>query len=211
MGVPDRRQGTFRSVVTSRDWAPGAARGYILYAASDNTWEFWLGNGDWGIRGAGPAIVLNQWYYLVGDLRRDDRSSPVRERRVVGSTGAGLPAEQRSGRCGIATGATDRVLRSTSCPGASRRGRGLQLARLSVRPASKRTTRRGLRVEAAETSLRPPSSAASPTSGRVPLTVNFNGQPPRSDPDGTIASYAWDLDGDGAFDDSSAVDAVLSR
>ena len=30
---PTGGQGTFRSVVTSRDWAPGAARGYILYAA----------------------------------------------------------------------------------------------------------------------------------------------------------------------------------
>ncbi len=36
-------------MVTSRDYAPGAARGYILYAASDNTWQFWLGNGGWNI------------------------------------------------------------------------------------------------------------------------------------------------------------------
>ena len=36
----------------------------------------------------------------------------------------------------------------------------------------------------------------------MPLAVNFTGSS-SSDPDGTIASYAWDLDGDGAYDDSS--------
>ncbi len=44
---------------------------------------------------------------------------------------------------------------------------------------------------------------ANPTSGLSPLTVNFNGSG-SSDPEGQPLSYAWDLDGDGAFDDSSA-------
>ena len=43
-----------------------------------------------------------------------------------------------------------------------------------------------------------------PTSGPSPLTVNFNGSG-LSDPEGQTLAYAWDLDGDGAFDDSSAV------
>ncbi len=62
---PTGGQGTFRSVVTSRDYATGNARGYILYAASDNTWQFWLGTGtnEWDIV-LGPAIVLNQWTHL---------------------------------------------------------------------------------------------------------------------------------------------------
>ena len=47
-----------------------------------------------------------------------------------------------------------------------------------------------------------------PTSGTVPLAVNFTGSS-SSDPDGTIASYAWDLDGDGAYDDSSAAKPEL--
>ena len=51
----------------------------------------------------------------------------------------------------------------------------------------------------------PPNAVAtaSPTSGTVPLAVSFNGSG-SSDPDGSITAYAWDLDGDGAFDDSTA-------
>jgi PKD repeat protein len=45
-------------------------------------------------------------------------------------------------------------------------------------------------------------ATASPTSGAAPLTVNFDGTG-SSDPDGDPLSYAWDLDDDGAFDDST--------
>jgi glucose/arabinose dehydrogenase len=53
---------------------------------------------------------------------------------------------------------------------------------------------------------RPPvaSATATPTTGTAPLTVTFDGSG-SSDPDGDTLAYAWDLDGDGAFDDSSAV------
>ncbi|PKH40185.1 Glucose/arabinose dehydrogenase, beta-propeller fold [Nocardioides alpinus] len=46
---------------------------------------------------------------------------------------------------------------------------------------------------------------ADPTSGQTPLAVQFDGSG-SADPDaGSSISYAWDLDGDGAFDDSTAV------
>ena len=52
----------------------------------------------------------------------------------------------------------------------------------------------------------PPTAvaSASPTSGPAPLTVSFDGTG-SSDPDpGDTITYAWDLDGDGAYDDSSS-------
>jgi glucose/arabinose dehydrogenase len=46
-------------------------------------------------------------------------------------------------------------------------------------------------------------ATANPTSGTVPLNVSFSGTG-SSDPDGNPLSYAWDLDGDGQFDDSTS-------
>ena len=53
-------------------------------------------------------------------------------------------------------------------------------------------------------------ATANPTSGSPPLQVNFDGSG-SSDPDvGQTLSYAWDLDGDGQFDDASTVLATFT-
>jgi uncharacterized repeat protein (TIGR01451 family) len=48
------------------------------------------------------------------------------------------------------------------------------------------------------------SATGSPTNGPAPLTVNFNGGG-SSDPEGGPLTYSWDLNGDGTFGDSTAV------
>lgn len=49
------------------------------------------------------------------------------------------------------------------------------------------------------------SFTAEPTSGDIPLTVHFDASE-SADPDGEITAYAWDLDGDGEFDDGTEVE-----
>jgi PKD repeat protein len=47
-------------------------------------------------------------------------------------------------------------------------------------------------------------ATANPTSGPTPLTVQFNGSG-SADPDGDPITYSWDLNGDGTYGDSTAI------
>ena len=62
------------------------------------------------------------------------------------------------------------------------------------------------RIEYTSANQTPVAKAtAAPTTGSAPLSVAFDGSG-STDPDaGDVLSYAWDLDGDSAFDDSTAV------
>jgi glucose/arabinose dehydrogenase/PKD repeat protein len=57
----------------------------------------------------------------------------------------------------------------------------------------------------------PPTAVATatPSAGPTPLNVQFNGAG-SSDPDGSALTYAWDLDGDGQYDDSTAVNPTYT-
>ncbi len=61
------------------------------------------------------------------------------------------------------------------------------------------------RIEYTAAVNQPPVAVAkaNPTGGEVGVTVSFDGSS-SSDPNGDSLSYAWDLDADGAFDDSTA-------
>ena len=102
------------------------------------------------------------------------------------------------------TGGPTRAARDLRGPGGG--------ARADRRPVRRATS-------STPTSTRAPSGASSitarprwppgaPRSGPAPLTVSFDGSG-SSDPDGDALTFAWDLDGDGAFDDAASAATSL--
>lgn len=54
----------YRAVISSRDEPP--ISGYIIYAAPNNTWQFWTGIGNQWRAITGPLIHLGEWEHLAG-------------------------------------------------------------------------------------------------------------------------------------------------
>ena len=80
--------GTYRSPLTSRDDAP--QRGYIFYAADNNTWQFWTGTGGGWHTLVGPAVVNGQWTHLAGVYDGTNKSFYVNG-RLAGTQATPVP------------------------------------------------------------------------------------------------------------------------
>jgi Concanavalin A-like lectin/glucanases superfamily len=59
---PTGGTGTYRGVVASRSYP----NGWVLYAGSNNTWQFWINNGTGMKIIYGAPVTLNAWTHLVG-------------------------------------------------------------------------------------------------------------------------------------------------
>ena len=188
-------QGSFRSLVTSRDYAPGNARGFVLYAAPDNTWQFWIGSGDWNIV-YGPAVQLNTWTHLAatydGTTARMyvNGSSPPRRPWAPGRRAA-PPADRHRQERG----------RSPVLP-ARTPGRGGRVRQRAVGGAGSGALRGG-DLDRPATSLPSPWRPARRRVEQIPLNVNFNGSG-SSDPDGHHHRLRLGSRPHRAYDDSTA-------
>ncbi|MFO1499238.1 MAG: LamG-like jellyroll fold domain-containing protein [Verrucomicrobiota bacterium] len=99
--------GTYRSPLTSRGDLP--QRGYIFYAAPDNTWQFWTGAGDAGGWDplAGPAVLKDEWTHLVGTFDGTTKRFYVNGVEVATSTPPFGPNTENPLRFGAGRSETD--------------------------------------------------------------------------------------------------------
>ena len=97
--------GNYRSPLTSRGDSP--QRGFIFYATPADQWEFWTGKGDqtgWDPI-VGPAVVYDEWTYLVATYDGTTKRLYVNGREVGTSLLAYAPNSDKPLRIGA--GATD--------------------------------------------------------------------------------------------------------
>ena len=192
--------GRYRAIVSNRDYAPGNARGWILYAAPDDTWRFWQGSGsgNWH-QTYGPPVQLNTWTHLVGTFDGTTSRLYVNGTLVASATVQGFgvntarPLRIAAGRNEVAAG-------DYYTP-----GRVDEVSVYSTALSATRVAAHHAAGAGGGGTNQPPTAVATatPTSGAAPLAVTFNGAG-SSDPNGSVTGYAWDLDGDGQFDDSTA-------
>ncbi|HPP53546.1 MAG TPA: hypothetical protein PK777_11385, partial [Thermoguttaceae bacterium] len=86
----DGGAGTYRSPLTSRGYVSSQEVGYLFYAASNDTWQFWTGQKPgWHVMG-GPSVVLNQWVHLAGtfDSSTNTKTFYVNGHPVASATGS---------------------------------------------------------------------------------------------------------------------------
>jgi hypothetical protein len=59
---PTEGTGTYRGVMASRYYPYG----WVMYAGSDNNWQFWINDGSGMLTVSGGTVTLNAWTHLVG-------------------------------------------------------------------------------------------------------------------------------------------------
>jgi len=88
----------YRSPLTSRDDTP--QRGYILYLAPTNIWQFWTGTGTTWHQTVGPAAQLGEWTHLGATFDNGLKTLYVNGRQVVQNTGTLVPNTKQPFRIG---------------------------------------------------------------------------------------------------------------
>jgi hypothetical protein len=75
----------YRSPLTARDGSP--QRGYILYIAPDNTWQFWTGTGTGWHTTTGPVAQLGEWTHVAATFVNDQKTLYLNGHQVAQGTG----------------------------------------------------------------------------------------------------------------------------
>jgi len=101
---PDSAGTDYRSPITSRDGSP--QRGYILYIAPTNVWEFWNGTGSGWNATAGATAQFNEWSHVAATFADGQKMLYINGRLAGQSSGAVMSLNtQRPVRLGA--GATE--------------------------------------------------------------------------------------------------------